>query len=106
MMIMISKLVTMGSLVCAGTLASFGGLAHADNINTSGVLCQNFNAAQALDIDYLTNSVRNIATTPRSVICSVPRSPLAAGALPEFFIDGQNSANTTTSCTLSVYTFG
>jgi len=39
------------------------------------------------------------------VICSVPRSPLAEGATPRFYIDGHNSSGTSTPCTLFVYTF-
>jgi hypothetical protein len=104
-MVMNSKMMKIGSLFLVGILASFGVTAYADNINTSGVVCQNFNAAQALDIDYLTNGVRNLNAAARSVICSLPRSPLAASAIPEFFVDGQNNTGTSTSCTLTVYDF-
>lgn len=103
---MYSKLVRLGSLFVAGGLATSGAVAHADNINTSGVLCQNFNAAEALDIDYFTFGVRDINAAARSVICSIPRSPLATGATPEFFVDGENFGTTSTSCTLTIYTFG
>jgi hypothetical protein len=102
---MYSKLVKLGSLFVAGALAVSGSAAHADNINSSGVLCQNFNASEALDIDYLTTSVRDINASARSVICSIPRSPLATGATPEFFVDGSNSANTSTTCTVTTYSF-
>lgn len=102
---MFSKLVKLGSLFVAGALAASGSVAHADNINTSGVLCQNFNASEALDIDYFTNAVRDINAAGRSIICSMPRSPLAAGAIPEFFVDGQNSPNTSTTCTVTTYSF-
>jgi hypothetical protein len=89
----------------AGTLASLMATANADNINTSGVLCQNFNASQALDIDYLSTGVRNLATSARSVICAIPRSPLAATPLTTFFVDGQNNPGTSTSCTVTVYSY-
>jgi hypothetical protein len=102
---MSSKLVKLGSLLLTGVLVSIGASAHAGNINTSGVICQNFNAAQALDIDYFTNGVRNINIAPRSVICSVPRSPLPANAHLQFFVDGHNNPGTSTSCTVAVYDF-
>jgi hypothetical protein len=103
---MISRFATMGLALCAGALASLSSAVDADNINTSGVLCQNFNAAQALDIDYVVNGVRNINAAARPVICSLPRAPLASGLPATFFVDGQNFNNTTTTCTLFVYTFG
>jgi len=103
---MFSKLGISGSLIVTGALASICATAQATNINTSGVVCQNFNASQALDIDYLTNSVRNINAAARPVICSIPRSPVAAGSIPEFFADGHNAPGTCTSCTLTLYHFG
>jgi hypothetical protein len=93
-------------VISASALASLSGAADADNINTSGVLCQNFNAGEALDIDYVANGVRNINAGARSVICSLPRAPLASGLGATFFVDGQNFNNTTTTCTVFVYTFG
>lgn len=100
-----SKVLKIASLFLVGALACFGFTAHADNVNTSGVVCQNYNAGQALDIDYFTNGVRNINAAARPVICSVARSPLAAGAIPEFFVDGQNNTSACTNCTLTVYDF-
>jgi hypothetical protein len=105
-MTMNAKILKLGSLFLAGALASLGAAAHADNINTSGTLCQNFNAAQALDIDYVSTGVRNLNASARSVICAIPRSPLQAGATPEFFVDGTNTGTNTTSCTLFTYSFG
>jgi len=102
---MSSKLVKIGSLFLTGTLASIGATAHADNINTSGVICHNFQAAEALDIDYLTNGVQDVNTAARRIICTVPRSPLAATTPAQFFVDGLNTANTITTCTLTAYTF-
>ena len=106
-MTMRTKILKLGSLFLAGALASLGPAAHADNINTSGTLCQNFNASQALDIDYLATGVRNVNAAPRPVICAVPRSPLQpAATAAQFFVDGVNAAGTTTTCTLFIYTFG
>lgn len=97
-----SKLRMVGSLFVAGAAAvAVGTMAHADNINTSGVLCQNYNAEEALDIDYVPNAVRNVATSARSIICSVPRSPLVPGSTSgSLAIDGWNNTNTSTSCTV------
>ena len=78
----------------------------AANINSSGTFCQNFNAAQVTDIDYLASGVRNLNVNPRAVICSVPRSPLAAGATSGvFFVDGRNTGGASTTCTLSSFNF-
>jgi len=88
-----------------GALASIGNPAVADNINTSGTNCQNYNAGQALDIDYLTTGVRNINAYPRPVICSVPRSPLPPVARAGFWVNGNNSADTTTYCTVFVTSY-
>jgi hypothetical protein len=101
-----AKILKLGSLFLTGVLSSLGAAAHADNINTSGTLCQNFNAAQALDIDYVAIGVRNLNASPRPVICAIPRSPLQAGATPAFFVDGTNTGANTTTCTLFTYSFG
>ncbi|HWL88241.1 MAG TPA: hypothetical protein VNO21_20700 [Polyangiaceae bacterium] len=103
---MSNKLLKTGSVfLLAGVLASIGATAHAANINTSGVVFRNFNAGEALDIDYLTNGARDINANPRSVVAPIPRSPVASAPSPSFFIDGENTANTSTSCTVFVYDF-
>ena len=102
---MSSKLLTIGSLCITGALVPLGATAQAGNINTSGTICQNFNAAQALDIDYFTTAVRNVNAAARPVVCSVPRSPLPTGTTPQFFVDGHNNASTCTTCTLTMYRF-
>ena len=94
-----------GLLIFAGAAAAFGAAAHAGNINTSGVICQNYFAGQALDIDYLTIGVRNINPAPRQVICAVPRSPLGSATTGEFFVDGHNNTGYSTSCTVTVYNY-
>jgi hypothetical protein len=100
---MFSKQLKAGLLVLSGVLSSVGSTVHADNINTSGAVCQNYNASQALDIDYLTNGVRNLNVDPRSVICALPRSPDTAGLLGEIIIDGHNTPGTCTPCTVTAY---
>lgn len=105
-MTMRAKILKLGSLFLAGALASLGAVAHADNINSSGTLCQNFNAGQALDIDYVANGVRNLNAATRPVICSIPRSPLVGTETGVFFVDGTNTGANTTPCTLFIYSFG
>jgi|SRR4051812_16336809 hypothetical protein len=100
---MFFKQVAVGSLLC-GVLSAVVGVAQADNINTSGVACQNYNAGEALDIDRLPYAVRNIASQSRPVICSFPRSPANDGAALPFIVDGNNTGSTTTPCTVTVYT--
>lgn len=101
---MSSKAKILGSLLI-GALASISSPAAADNINTSGAVCQNYNAWQALDIDYLSTGVRNANASPRPVICAVPRSPLAAGTRAGFWINGSNNNDTSTSCTVYVTSY-
>jgi len=86
-------------------LASYGGAAHADNINTSGTVCRNFLASEALDIGYMQQAVFNVSGAPRKIICAVPRSRLLATAPAVFFIDGHNLAGTgsVTHCVLAVH---
>lgn len=100
------KFTILGSLFLAGALAALGAAAHAAAINTSGVVCQNLGpGSQAGGIYYVINGAGNFSPDPRQVVCAVPRSPLAAGTIPTFFIDGSNSV-TATTCTLFVYTPG
>lgn len=102
---MFNKLMMMGSLCLASALALGEGSAEAQNLNTSGTACRNYNASEALDVDYFTNAARNINPSPRSLICPIPRSPLTAQPFPAFYIDGHNAPNTSTSCTVTVYNY-
>jgi len=103
---MFSNRMVLGGLCVAGVVAAIGTAARADSINTSGVACKNYNAGEALDIDYQTWGVQNINASPRSVVCPVPRSPLTGAApFPEFWVDGMNVAGTTTSCCAMLFDF-
>src|SRR5262249_45278462 len=82
---------------------SFGAAAHADQINTSGVICRNFNAGQANDIDAIVTGIQNANPNPRDVICSVPRQPVAVGQETVFFVDGETSTNNFVTCTFFTY---
>jgi hypothetical protein len=102
-MIMFSKQMKAGLLVLCGVLPSVGSIADADNINTSGAVCQNFNASEALDIDYLSNGVRNVNANDRKVICALPRSPDTLGPFGQIIIDGHNTPGTCTHCVVTAY---
>jgi hypothetical protein len=102
--VMFSKSMIIGSCI-VGALASIGSIAGADNITASGTACQNYNAAEALDIDYVPNGVRNINASPRWVVCSIPRSPLTAGASAVFYVDGHNNPGTSTTCWFYVHDY-
>ena len=60
-------------------LAALGGLSVVpQEVNAvakivPGTICNQYNASQAADIDYLTTGVRTVATSSRPVICAVPR---------------------------------
>jgi len=102
---MFAKFVMIGSISLTGVVGALGASVEAGNFNTSGVVCQNYNAAEALDVDYLTSGVRNINPAPRPVICSIPRAPLPSTARGTFYIDGYNYGGTSTSCTVYVTTY-
>jgi hypothetical protein len=94
-----SKSVAMGSLCLVGALAS----AHAGNLNTSGVICQAYNAAQAMDITYTSNGVWNTSDVARQIACPVPRLILPTDRTTAFYIDAYNNAGTCTSCLITLY---
>jgi hypothetical protein len=110
---MLSNSVTIGSLLLAACLASSASTAYADNLNTSGTICHSLNSSEAQAITTSTFGVRNTtpgttSTSIRSIVCSVPRAPLASFGpfvVPSYFIDGRNNPGTCTQCTLSMYSF-
>jgi hypothetical protein len=95
-----------GSIAAAGlSVLALSGEATALNLNTSGAICNPYNAGEANDIDYVINGVR---TKPglgsaRNVICAVPRSP--ASSPQYFYIDGSNSGGATTYITLYAHNY-
>ena len=78
--------------------------AGAANINTGAVECQVAfaTASQIFRTDYGVDTL-DTTETPQSVICSVPRSPLAAGASGAFYVDGDNYNGASTSCAISSF---
>jgi hypothetical protein len=99
-----AKILKFGSLFLGAALASLGSAAHAENINTSGTICQNLIAGQAGDLEH-DFGVSNHNASPRLVSCAIPRSLLQAGATPIFFVNGANFGTNTTPCTLYTYSF-
>jgi hypothetical protein len=103
----INAWITAASLT-AGLLASTAPIdaraATSQNISSHGSACRNFNAAQALDIDYLTTGVRNLSADARSVICPITVHPVT-GPGQNFYVDGSNANGASTSCTLYAYSF-
>jgi hypothetical protein len=78
--------------------------ATAQNINTSGTACTNYNASQALDIDYFTYGVRNVNAAARPVVCPIARHPVT-GPGQNFYVDGSNSGGASTSCSISAFNY-
>jgi hypothetical protein len=101
---MLAKQMVLGGFCVASIVAAFGTVADADNITLSGVACRNYNPNEAADIDYAgfgtglgAQNINN--SSPRFVICPVPRSPLTGNPPTQLYIDGSNSNGSTTSCT-------
>jgi hypothetical protein len=92
-------------VVSAVALLSLCALPANAGFNVSGVTCQNYNASEVTDIDYLTFGVRNINAATRFVICAAPpHGPAAAGdVFAVFVLFGQNSVGASTTCTLYSY---
>jgi hypothetical protein len=99
-----ASVVILGLAMTAAGMAVDADAAPSQNLNTHGALCNPFNAAEALDIDYLSNGVRNINPASRRVLCSVPRHPVS-GPGQTFFVDGSNSPGRSTLCSVSSFTF-
>lgn len=105
---MISNSLKPGLVCLASVLAVGGSAARAEMISTTGgAVCHSAaGGTAALDIDNVSNGVRNISSTSsRQVVCSVPRSSDITGTSPIFYVDGQNAAGTCTSCTVVISHF-
>jgi hypothetical protein len=95
----------LGLALTLGTSALVGGVpetAHAANANHSGTICKNYDAGEALDIDYLPGGTRNLNANSRYVIC-----PLVIAATTnsstKVHVDGYAVAGQTIYCTLYSY---
>ncbi|QWF15081.1 hypothetical protein [Lysobacter capsici] len=94
--------------LAAGVLTSAASIdaraATSQNLSTHGSACRNYNAAEALDIDYFYRGVRNISADARSVICPITTHPVT-GPTRSFYVDGSNSGGVTTTCTVYAYSY-
>ena len=95
----------LGLALPLATFALMGGVpntAHAANAKHSGTICKNYDASQALDIDYLASGTRNLNASARYVIC-----PLVAAATTnsstKVHVDGFAASGQTIFCTLYSY---
>lgn len=87
--------------VSACSLLGMATPASAANLHTHAAACHNYNAAEALDIDYMPSAVRNNASQPRQIICPIVRSPLQPNApYALFYVEGGNTSGTSTPCAL------
>ncbi|MGN7917881.1 hypothetical protein [Lysobacter sp. ESA13C] len=103
-----AKAIMFGLSLSAGLLAS-AVAGHADaatsqNVSTHGSACKNYNAADALDIDYWSYGVRNLNAAARYVICPIARHPVT-GPGQNFYVDGSNRNGASTSCTVYAYNY-
>lgn len=91
-------------IVGAALAATLLAPADATNLNIGAVECQVAFAPadKVFRTDYGINTL-DTTETPQSVICSVPRSPLAAGVSGGFYIDGDNYNDASTSCAISSF---
>lgn len=82
------------------------GVAHqasAVTISSHGTICNPYGTMVSTDLLYTESGVwNNIATQTRSVICSVPRIPVAGGG-QTFVIEGTNAPGKTTTCAALVF---
>lgn len=99
------------TIIATVLLATPTAPAHAVNLNTSALVCQQsiFQGSPSPiqhRIDYFEPGVVNSIDVPSAVVCSVPRSPTAAGATTvSFFVDGENFSGASTFCVMSSYDF-
>ena len=87
---MSAKMVGLFLVAASVGLVSVPREVDAARLNINGAICQPYNAGQANDIDYVASGIRNLATTDRSVTCSVPRSAGTSGPTPQIFVSGVN----------------
>jgi hypothetical protein len=84
-------------------LSGLSSKAYALESNISGTYCRNYNAAEALDIDYLTGGVRNLNANPRYVICPVVLAPSTPPYTIAVSVQGETFYGATITCTLITY---
>jgi hypothetical protein len=99
-----SRLARIGLLFVTSALVLLVGTrANAVQINTSGTICQAFNAGQVADIDYLSTGVRNLNISPRAVVCSIQRQAPGTAVNTTFTVAGVNPSGALTAGTVYAY---
>lgn len=88
----------------AGAYAEPARAATSQNVSNHGSACRNYNASEALDIDYLTSGARNINASSRTVICPVARHPVT-GPAQGIYIDGSNTSGAAVYCGVYAYEY-
>jgi hypothetical protein len=96
-----------GSVVTVGAVVLLvSSYALATNINTHGNICISEQPEFSQYISYTTGQgVTNTNSGSLYVMCSVPRSPLAAGADGGFYIDGSNGPGVSTNCAMESWDY-
>ncbi len=102
-------MVLSAGVVTAALWASNVTPTRAANINIGASTCQAGYQAESQDtVLHFVNGVEslgNVASLPY-IVCSLPRSPLAAGAtFGGFYVDGDNIFGATTTCTIWSYDY-
>ena len=95
----------LGLALPLGMVALMGGVpntAHAANANHSGTICKNYDASEALDIDYLTGGARNLNANSRYVICPLVAAATTSSAT-KVHVDGFAASGQTILCSLFSY---
>jgi len=97
-------MVLTAGIVTAALWGSSVSPTRAANINIGGSECQAGYQAESQDtvlhVFDSVSSLGNVASLPY-IVCSLPRSPLAAGAtVGGFYVDGDNYFGATTTCTV------
>jgi hypothetical protein len=85
-----------------GTTLLIGDVSANQDLTAHGAAFQPWNAGQANDIDYLSNGVRTIASSSRSVVASIPYAPSSA-RYQWVTMNGDNYDGNTTSATFFTY---
>jgi hypothetical protein len=78
--------------------------ASADTISMHGTICNQYGTMVSTDLLYTESGVWNNMTTPRLIICSIPRVPIATGG-QTFVVEGTNAPNQTTTCSIRSFSF-
>jgi len=91
---------TINSILFIALTLTAASTANAD-INTMGNICHPLNLPAA-DLNWSENGITNLAPRDQTVVCAVPRSPIAANTAASFIVEGSNRTGTISHCSLVV----